>query len=185
MISYGTLAGANAYHEMLGNSAWGLTAPSPMPDPAPEDPGWHTDAERSSALLRATRAFDGRYGRLFPGAKLDPSQRLSWPRIGAWDQCSETFVLDGTVPEAIVEAVYELALVELLAPGSLSISVTPGRITASESVDVISRSFFNPAEIAGLSGRGLLDAFRPSLSLVEDLLSCYLKKQELWTARVV
>ncbi|MCK9513524.1 MAG: hypothetical protein M0R28_20180 [Pigmentiphaga sp.] len=170
MSFYGSLVNALAYHTAMGNAAWGD----------------YTDAQREAALRRASRAFDGRYGRMFPGCKFDLAQRLAWPRSGAWDQCACAPVPDGQTPVAIEEAVYELALVELLTPGGLSPSVTLGRITQSEKVDVISRSFFSPADLMAVAGDGSpLNAFRPTFAVVEDLVGCYLKKAELWNARVV
>lgn len=176
MSFYGSLTGALAYHASVGNEAWAITPPAES---------GHTDAQREAALRRASRAFDGRYGRMFPGCKSDPNQRLAWPRNGAWDQCACSLIPDGHTPVAIEEAVYELASVELLTPNSLSPSVTLGRITQSEKVDVISRSFFSPADLVALAGDGSpLNAFRPTFAVVEDLVGCYLKKPELWTARV-
>lgn len=169
MSHYGSLAGALAYHQSLGNEVWASLT--------------YTDAQRTGALTRASRALDGRYGSMFAGVKGSSTQREAWPRIGGFDYCAQVPVPDGTVPDGVVEAAYELALVELQRPGSLSPSVVGGRLTKSEAVvGAASRSFFSPEE---LGMKGGFDAFRPTLTSAEDLLSCYLLRQRPWTARVV
>ena len=177
MTPYGTLAGATEYHAAVGNTAWALVAP---------DPAGHTDAERTSALLRASRALDGRYSRQFSGYKVTSDQARAWPRRDAYDHCADAELSADQVPLAIVHAAYEMALFELTQPGFFAVAVTPGRLTQNEKVDVISRAFFSPQDMAFIIGEGSpLNAFRPNLSLVEDLIGCYLKKADLWHARVV
>lgn len=169
MSHYGTLPGALAYHASVGNTLWGSSA--------------YDDQRRTAALTRASRAMDGRYGLQFAGVKSTGDQRLAWPRDGGHDFCSDTPVPPGQVPLGVIEAAYELALVELQRPGALSPSLTTGRITKSEAVvGAASRSFFSPEEL-GLNGG--LDAFRPTLTVAEDLLSCYLNRGKRWIAAVV
>lgn len=172
MNYYGSLADALIYHTDSGNDLWS--------DPT------KTDAERLSALVRGSRALDGRYGLLFTGAKTGGlAQVRAFPRTGAFDYCAQLEVDAGSVPVAITQAAYELALIELVAAGSLTPSVTAGRLTKSEAVvGAASRSFFSPEEL-GMTGNPL-NSFRPTIMAVEDLLSCYLKPARgFWAAVVV
>lgn len=169
MSHYGTLSGALAYQASVGNALWGSST--------------YDDQERTAALTRASRALDGRYGTSFSGYKASIAQRLAWPRVDGYDYCAQQLVPEGDVPLGVVEAAYELALVELQNPGALSPTVTAGRLTKSEAVvGAASRSFFSPEEL-GL--RGGLDAFRPTITVAEDLLSCYLNRSQRWIATVV
>ena len=168
MSHYGTLVGALAYHSSVGNELWGSSA--------------YSDSQRTAALTRASRALDGLYGLQFAGVRA-PGERLSWPRVGGFDYCTQTAVPDGVTPLAVIEAAYELAFVELQRPGALSPSITPGRVTKSEAVvGAASRSFFSPEEL-GMNGG--MSAFRPMVTAAEDLLSCYLNRGKRWVAAVV
>ncbi|KAG1535604.1 hypothetical protein G6F50_015265 [Rhizopus delemar] len=76
---YGTLEGADLYHQARGNAAWAAG----------------TDDARTGALVRATDYIDGRYrvllasGRwasMFPGVRTaGRGQPNEWPRTGAVD----------------------------------------------------------------------------------------------------
>lgn len=111
MAHYGTVEGADAYHEARGNEAWTSVASSP------ED-------EKAAALTRATAFVDGRYLPRFPGVRTDGrSQDLQWPRVGSdggpvTDAEGNEIAAD-EVPAEIINAVYEAALREIESPGSL------------------------------------------------------------------
>lgn len=155
MDHYGTLEGALAYHQARGNVAWTDAS--------------KTDEQRSAALVRASSALDGMYGARFEGHKSGGrSQELAWPRTGARDHCADEDIPSDEIPQGIINAAYELALVELQSPGTSSPSVTPGRVTKREKVDSIEREFFGPE-----SGPDA-DSMRPVLSAVEDALRCLL-----------
>ncbi|WP_144223462.1 DnaT-like ssDNA-binding protein [Mesorhizobium amorphae] len=154
---YGTLAAATTYHADRGNDAWAA-------------PGV-TDAKRTAALVRASSSLDGQYGAQFPGTKTGGrTQVLAWPRKGARDHCADEAIPDTEIPQAVINAAYELALAELLKPGDSSPTVTPGRVVKRQKVDTIEREFFSAAEGASTS----LDAMRPVLLAVEDALRCIL-----------
>lgn len=105
---YGTLAGALAYHDARGNTAWAAS----------------TDPLRTAALIRATTFIDGYRGR-FPGYKADGrDQPLEWPRIGALDATGWAIPADAA-PIEIEQATYEAALRELAKPGALSPDLSP------------------------------------------------------------
>lgn len=173
MEHYGTLLGATEYHTAMGNVSW--------LDPA------KTDQERKAAMFRASAAMDGRFLRSYSGYKATTSQRLAWPRVDAWDFCADAPVGSADIPLGVVEASYELALLELQTPRSLSPAVNYGRLTKSESVEgAASRSFFGPAEL-GFGLDNLMDAFRPSVAAAEDRLGCYLNTSthNRWVATVI
>lgn len=176
MIPYGTVEDALEYHLALGNEAW-------LDDTK-------DDAQRLTALIRGARALDGRYGRMFPGEKTGGyTQVRAWPREGAFDYCAGEELPTSLIPLSIIHASFELALVELAQPGAATPTLSLGRLTKSESVDgAASRSFFSPDEMALKTGPGgVLDGYRPTLTSVSDLLSCYLKSDtwDRWSAVVV
>lgn len=171
MTFYGSLAGATAYHEAVGNTVWLDSGYDPV--------AW------TAALTRGSRSLDGRYGKQFSGVKAGGySQELQWPRIGAYDSCSMMDIPDDHIPLSIERAVYELALIEIQFPGTTSPTINLGRLTKSESVDgAASRSFFSPAEMAIMGD--VIDGFRPTITVVSDLLGCFLKNRNYWSAVVV
>lgn len=158
MDHYGTLAGALAYHAVsAGGAAWTSAAV--------------TDAQRSAALIRASRSLDGQYGARYPGTPTQGrAQSMAWPRKGATDHCTGETLADDTVPVEIERAAYALGLVELQTPGASSPSFTPAAVNKREQVDVISRERFGPADGVALT----LEAQRAQLAEVEDSLRCIL-----------
>src|SRR5690606_40423353 len=64
----------------------------------------------------------------------------------AFDRCAGEDIPDDEIPQAVVNATYELALAELQAPGSSSPTVTPGRIVKRQKVEGIEREFFSAAD---------------------------------------
>jgi len=175
MTFYGTLLAATAYHALIGNEAWASVA--------------FNDVQRESAMRRGTRALDGRYAGQLSGTKLASGQALQFPRVDLYDNCSQSAVANGTIPDAIINASYELALLELVSPNSLSPAIASlGRLTQSEAVSgAVSRSFFSPKDLAFLLGPGSpLNAFRPNVLVVEDFMWCYLNLAgRRWAAAVV
>jgi len=160
---------------LMGNTSWAALT--------------YSDAQRESAMRRGSRALDGRYAGQLSGVKTSAGQALQFPRIGLYDNCSQSVVTDGVTPEAVVNASYELALLELVSPNSLSPTVASlGRLTQSEAVSgAVSRSFFSPKDLAFLLGPGSpLNAFRPNVLVVEDFMWCYLNLAgRRWAAVVV
>lgn len=157
MNHYGTLDGAKSYHQTRGNAAWGDTD--------------KTDEQRTAALIRASSALDGVYSSKFGGRKADGrAQFLSWPREGARDYCADEDIPSDEIPIGVINAAYELALAELDSPGSSSPSITPGRVTKREKMDVIEREFFGSDDSVSA------DTMRPVLTAVEDALCCLIPK---------
>ncbi len=155
---YGDLPGAAAYHDARGNTAWSAAGV--------------TDPQRVAALVRASSALDGIYGDRFAGRKTGGrTQALAWPRTGAFDHCAGEDIPSDEIPQEVVNAGYELALAELLQPGSSSPTVTPGRLVKRQKVDTIEREFFGPND--GVPSAA--DDMRPMLMSVEDALRCILR----------
>ncbi|MBD9510004.1 hypothetical protein IB265_24830 [Ensifer sp. ENS10] len=156
MAFYGTLAGAQAYHEARGNMAWNA--------------GTGTDPQREAALLRASEALDGIYGPRFPGKKATRTQERAWPRVGAVDHCADEPIPENETPPEVETATYALGLAELVTPGSSTPTLTLGRSVKRQKVGNIEREFFSPEEGVSIT----LESLRPVLTAVEDALRCIL-----------
>lgn len=156
MLYYGTIEAAGAYHATsAGGAAW-LAG---------------TESAKEAALIRASRALDGQYGRRYPGHKAGGrTQSLGWPRINAYDHCAQEAIPSDEVPVEVEEAAYALALVELQTPGASTPTLTVGAINKRERIDVIERERFGPADGVMLT----LENQRAKLAEVEDLLRCLL-----------
>lgn len=102
-FAYGSVSGADAYHLARGHTAWtGSTA------------------TKLAALIRASAYIDATYGQRFVGIPVSIfSHAVAWPRSGAVVHC--TAVPEDLTPSAVINAAYEAALIELTAPGSLSV----------------------------------------------------------------
>jgi hypothetical protein len=117
-VSYGSVSGADAYHLARGTTAWA-----------------GTEAAKEAALIRATQALDGRYR--WPGIRHSETQALDWPRDAAYDV--DGYEIEG-LPQGVIDATYEAALIELLEPGALSPTVDTG--VRSEKVGSINIDYF-------------------------------------------
>ena len=94
---------ADTYHLARGNAAWAAA----------------TSDQKSAAIVRASQALDGMYGKQWPGVRLTSAQAMDWPRADAYDL--DGYTLSG-VPQGVADAACEGALVELTA-GTLSSSI--------------------------------------------------------------
>ncbi|WP_428029805.1 DnaT-like ssDNA-binding protein [Ancylobacter sp.] len=149
MASYGTLAGWRAYATARGNGA----------------PTSATDANGDAALLRASAYIDGLYGIRFAGRPTGgATQALAWPRTGAVDYYGQSIPPD-SIPDRVVSAAYEAALLELASPGSLTVTLTPDQRKVLTKVDKIEWEVIT----RGKAGVGFADA-TPTSTLIEGLL---------------
>lgn len=105
---YGTLEDANEYHAARGNARWAAS----------------TDDYRLAALVRASQALDGLYGPRFPGTVANAAQELLWPRKDLTFRGASVPVTE--VPVPVIRATYELALRELVSPGSIAPDLPAG-----------------------------------------------------------
>ncbi|WP_367346453.1 DnaT-like ssDNA-binding protein [Stenotrophomonas bentonitica] len=158
---YGTLEGADSYHQARGNAAWGAGS----------------DEARTGALIRATDYIDGRYrvllasGRwssMFPGVRTaGRGQPNEWPRTGAVDYDGDLIQPD-EIPDEVERATYEAALRELVAPGSLSPDYVATEAVTREKVGPIEVSYAD-ASVTGQVPN------RPVISAIDEILAPLLR----------
>jgi hypothetical protein len=125
------------------------------------------DNPPSIAVLRerGSNYIDGTYGARFSGIPTGGfSQERAWPRTGA---CAYGQPIgDDVIPDAVVKASYVAALADAKAPGSLSVTYTPGTTKVLTKVDKIEWDVIGDASAPG--------AMIPVLSAVEGLLVPFL-----------
>lgn len=141
--AFTTLAYADTYHAARGNSAW--TGADTLKEQA---------IRRATTVLSTSFAWKGTrvYGR---------DQSLAWPRYEVYD--SEGWdVPSDEVPQEVIDATCELALRELVSPGSLLPDVTPSELVKSEKVGPIATEYL----VSSLDAT----ASRPVIMLVSGLL---------------
>lgn len=124
--SYVSIADADAYHAARGNSSW-----------------TGEDTAKEAAILRAMAWLESRpwKGRPYSGpVGFTGYQALQWPRVDVelegyavpWDE----------IPQGVVNALCEAALVEIGSPGALAPELERGGQVRREKVDVIETEFF-------------------------------------------
>ena len=147
MAGYGTDEGFSAWLDENGYE---------LPDGAP-----------SAAVLRnrGSAYIDATYGPRFSGQPTGGfAQERAWPRTGA--SAYGQAIGDTVIPDAVVRASYVAALAEAKAPGSLSVTYTPGTTKVLTKVDKIEWDVIGDASEPG--------AMIPVLSAVEGLLAPFL-----------
>jgi hypothetical protein len=123
--SYASVAEADAYHLLRGNSTWtGL------------------DAVKEAALIRATSYITGEYSSRWPGYRSSGTQALDWPRSGALD--ADGYYQSG-VPVAVKVATIEAALLELVTAGTLTEAQDRGGAIVREKVGPIETEYSDGA----------------------------------------
>ena len=146
--SYVTLEAAEAYFfGRLSDSAW---------DEADE-------ATRESALIMATARLDAE---TFVGSPVTTTQRLQWPRYGAYDRNGNQYVTTA-IPSLIQDATCELALAVLDDPDLLgggsglsefqnlrlgSLDITP-RVAPSGALPMFILRLLYPLRVGGFQNR--------------------------------
>jgi hypothetical protein len=114
---YGSIAAADAYHTERGNASWS-----------------GDDATKQAALIIASEWLDDQFGDAFTGYPTDKaSQERAWPRREAHDVYGVFFAIDA-IPSQIERATYEIALRQIVSPGSLFKDWTPGKEKLSVAV---------------------------------------------------
>ena len=144
--AYISVADADTYHAAKGNATW-----------------TGTDADKETAIRRATSVLDG-YN--WQGLRTNGrSQALAWPRSGVIDK--EGYGIDSDeIPSEIVDACAELALRELVTPGTMTPDVIPGEAIKSLSAGSVSIEYANPSNTASEA--------RPIVSVVGPLIEQFL-----------
>ncbi|WMT85572.1 hypothetical protein NO932_11600 [Pelagibacterium sp. 26DY04] len=121
----------------------------------------------SIAVLRerGSSYIDGTYGSRFSGVPTGGfAQERAWPRTGA--KAYGQAIGSDVIPDAVIKASYVAAFAEAKAPGSLSVTYTPGTTKVLTKVDKIEWDVIGDASAAG--------AMIPVLSAVEGLLAPFL-----------
>ncbi|MER8532111.1 hypothetical protein NKH61_05205 [Mesorhizobium sp. M1005] len=145
MAGYGDDAGFTAYA-----AAAGYTVPA---------------GTIAAARQRGSAYIDGTYGSRFPGQPTGGiAQEREWPRTGATAYGSA--LASDLIPQRVIDASYEAAYLELLKPGSLSISFDPSRKVKRQKVEGIEREFFEPSDSGNIFAP---DA--PVSTIIEGLLA--------------
>lgn len=145
MAGYGDDAGFTAYA-----AAAGYTVPA---------------GTIAAARQRGSAYIDGTYGMRFPGQPTGGlAQERAWPRTGATVYGS-TLASD-LIPQRVIDASYEAAYLELVRPGSLSISFDPSRKVKRQKVEDIEREFFAP-----IDDRNIFAPDAPASTIIEGLLA--------------
>lgn len=138
-----SVAYADAYHSARGNSTW-----------------TGTDAVKEAAIVRATFYLSNSYR--WQGYKVNQrAQALAWPRTGVMDADGYS-VPDDEVPDEIEQACAEIALRELVTPGTMTPDYTPSERVKSERFGAVAFEY-------DLSAKGA-DSARPILLVVRDLI---------------
>lgn len=169
---YGTLEGADLYHQARGNVAWAAG----------------TEEARTGALVRATDYIDGRYrvllasGRwasMFPGVRnAGRGQPNEWPRTGAIDYDGDPIQPD-EVPDEVERATYEAALRELVSPGSLSPDFVASAAVTKEKVGPIEVTYADATAAGQVPNR-------PVVPAIDEILAPLLRTPSVYPAvRVV
>ncbi len=151
--SYVSIADCDSYHTLMGNATW-----------------TGTDAVKESAILRAMAWLEARP---WKGIKYTYDQSLSWPRSSAVDIDGYTIEVD-EVPNGVVKALCEAALLELVTPGSLRPSLERGgMVTSFTLVGVVSESYSGgaPAETVHYTLTGPLKGLLKSSNQIQVQLA--------------
>lgn len=135
--TYADIDTVDAYHAALGQSTW-----------------TGTDAAKEASILRAMRFIENQQ---YIGIKEDDDNSLEWPRWDAWDR-NGYLILNDVVPQNIVNALCESALVELVSPNALRTTLVRGNAIKRQKVDVIETEYF-----ASAAGRTSYDAITMEL----------------------
>lgn len=144
-----SLAYADSYHTARGNMTW-----------------TGDDADKEVAIRRASAHLTFAYR--WQGYKAQGrDQAMAWPR--SWVVDAEGWSVDADeVPVEIQQACAELALAELVDPGTLTPTVTPSTQVKREKV--------GPLEVEYIAARTDPGAERPVLLIVRDLVGRFLSK---------
>lgn len=118
MAGYGTNVAADAYHLARGNTAWASA----------------TTDQKDAARLLASEWVDAQFEAQFPGYRTGKlAQERAWPREEAYDMWA-VYIANTAIPVQVENATYEVALRQVVSPGSLYVDWTPGKDKKSVSI---------------------------------------------------
>lgn len=120
----------------------------------------------AGARQRGSDYLDAMYEDRFPGNPTGGAdQERAWPRTGATDRYGNA-IGPGVVPQRIVNASYEAALIEIVSPGALSAVVSGTSLVKRERVEGAVE-----VEYAVSENTVLATAIRPVASAIEGMLT--------------
>lgn len=131
------------------------------------------DDDATDAAIRRASAWLSTY----PDWEGEPTcgrgnQGLALPRKGLTD-CNDEEVADDAIPDEVKQATYIASLAELASPGILAPTITPGKQTKREKVDVIEVEYMTPKDQGSFDGTtDPTVSLRPVLTAIQDLLRC-------------
>lgn len=142
-----SLSYADSYHDGRGNSTW-VSASSPA------------DEDKEQAIRRASTFLRDSF--TWQGLRVNGrDQAMAWPRSGVVDQDGYS-VPSTAVPDEIQRACAELALRELVTPGTLYPDVTLAQQAKREKVGAVEIEYTNIRSDAYAS--------RPVITIVQDIV---------------
>jgi len=143
-----SLAFVDTYHSSMGNTAW------TGDDTIVKEP----------AIRRATAFLSNSYN--WKGNRVNGrDQALAWPRAGVVDQDGYG-IGSNEIPTELQNAVAEIALRELVTPGTMNPDFTQSAMVKREKVASLEVEYLNSSTSA--------DAQRPVLLVVRDMISQFL-----------
>ncbi|WP_312416688.1 DnaT-like ssDNA-binding protein [Shinella sp.] len=129
-------------------------------------PDGTTDAQKDAAMQRGSLVID-RYEPRFSGKRTGGyAQERAWGRTGASTYYGEA-IPTGVIPEAVVNASYEAAFLELTNPGSLSPVVTGSGTVKREKIGQLEVEY---AASSSTSIADLVAMATPVVTTIEGLL---------------
>lgn len=146
--AFASLSFVDAYHATYGNSTW-----------------TGEDADKEAAIRRATAYLSNSY--TWAGLRShNRDQALAWPRSGVCD--NEGNGIDSNeMPVELLNATAEVALRELVTPGSMS----PDFVAS----DQVKREKIGQIEVEYSSAKRTAEELRPVVTIVRDLIGAFLK----------
>lgn len=153
-----------AYGDDAGFTAYAQAAGYVIPDGT-------TDAQISAARQRGSLVID-RFEPRFSGSRTGGFAQInSWPRTGAVTYYGEAIPSDA-VPQAVVNAAYEAAFLELTNPGSLSPVITGSAMVKREKVGQLEVEY---ATSTSADAQNIIALATPVAIVIEGLLWPFLK----------
>lgn len=142
-----SLTEVDAYHTKFGNTTW-----------------TGTNEAKEIAIRRASVYLTNSFR--WMGWKVNlREQALAWPRTGVVDE--DGYAVDSdAVPQEIKDACAELALRELVTPGTMTPDVIPG--------DAVTRERIGELEVEYASAKSNPGMARPVVSIVNDMVGQFL-----------
>jgi len=150
--TYADIDDHDAYHEDMGNTAWGAALA----------------AAKKSAIFRAMAWIESQNWR---GIKADYDQPLEWPRASVVDRNGYT-IGDDEIPQNVIRALCEASLIELATPGALRPDLARGGMVTEQTIHgavTVKYASGAPAATVYKTASGYLHGLTKGTSVIEIL----------------